>query len=137
MSLQKNIHFYFGIIVVAHFAITGLEMRLNLFSVSSDDTLTRMMFRANHIYILFSGIMHLLVNYTLRDEYPINRLQITASGILIIATIALNISFYLEPTTHTFTRTITSNSIKGCFLGAVIHLLLLQFYYKRLSRAKA
>lgn len=107
-------------------------MRLDLFSVNSNDTLTRMMFRANHIYILFSGLINLLVNYTLREDYRINKLQIITSTFLVVATIALSISFYMEPTTHTFTRAITSNSIKGCFLGTLMHLSLLQFYYKKM-----
>lgn len=66
MVKLRNIHSFIGLLIVFHFIRTGVEMRLNLFSIDNNDTLTRMMFRANHIYILFTGLTNLLVSYALK-----------------------------------------------------------------------
>lgn len=134
MMNLKNIHFLIGLLTIFHFVITGLEMRLNLFSIDSNDTMTRMMFRANHIYILFMGLVNLPVSYTLKDERRLTKIQLLTTLILIASTVGLSISFYLEPTTQTFTRKVTAYSIQGCLLGTALHLLLLQFYYKQTDR---
>lgn len=67
MKTLKRIHFYIGLGVIIHFVITGLLMRQNYFSIEPQDTLVRMMLRANHIYILFSGLVHLLISFPTRE----------------------------------------------------------------------
>jgi hypothetical protein len=136
MTTLKRIHFYFGLGVILHFVITGLLMRLNYFSIEPQDTLVRMMLRANHIYILFSGLVHLLISYSLRESNT-RKLHLVASSILILATLGINVSFYIDPinhlnlSTHFIQRKLTGFSVQGFILGTGIYLLLLQFKIKK------
>lgn len=136
MTTLKRIHFYFGLGVIIHFVVTGFLMRLNYFSIEPQDTLVRMMLRANHIYILFSGLAHLLISYSLRESNTSN-LHFVASSILILATLGINLSFYIDPikhlnlSTHFIQRKLTGFSVQGFLLGAGLHLLLLQFKTKK------
>ncbi|GAB4249429.1 MAG: hypothetical protein Tsb0034_28770 [Ekhidna sp.] len=107
-------------------------MRVNYFGIDSGDTLVRMMLRANHIYILFSGLIHLLLSYTISKEKRSGFFQIVASFMLVLSTIGLNISFYLDPIDHLgfstsiFQRILTGNSLIGFLIGTVLHLINLQ-----------
>lgn len=112
-------------------------MRLNYFSIEMQDTLVRMMLRANHIYILFSGLINLLISHSLKREGNANIFYFAAAGILILATIGINVSFYIDPinhlglTTHLLQRELTGYSVQGCLLGTGIYLLLLQFHRRK------
>jgi hypothetical protein len=111
-------------------------MRVNYFSIEPQDTLVRMMLRANHIYILFSGLINLLISYSLQESKTSN-LHFVASGILILTTIVISVSFYIDPinhldlTTHFIQRKLTGYSVQGFLLGAGLYLLLLQFKRKK------
>jgi hypothetical protein len=135
MIALKRIHFYFGLIVVTHFVITGLLMRWNFFSIGSEDTTVRMMFRANHIYILFSGLVHLLISHSLRNNA--NAFHLVASGVLVLATIGISASFYIDPIKHIdlspglIQRKLTGYSVIGCLVGTALHLLLLQLHDRK------
>ncbi|MBK9636246.1 MAG: hypothetical protein IPO64_17720 [Bacteroidetes bacterium] len=137
MKTLKKIHFYFGVAVIAHFLITGLLMKMNFFSIEPQDTLVRMMLRANHIYILFSGLINLLVSSSIKRENSGNKFYFVTSSILIIATIGISISFYIDPINHLYLtsyfiqRKLTGYFIIGCLVGTGLHLLLLQFYDKK------
>ena len=142
MISLRRIHFYFGLIVVTHFVITGLLMRWNFFSIGPEDTIVRMMFRANHIYILFSGLLHLLISHSLRQENNANAFHLIASGILVLATIGISASFYIDPIKHLdlspglIQRKLTGYSIIACLVGTGLHLLLLQFNDRKSAKAK-
>jgi hypothetical protein len=126
MRFYKYIHFLVGIMTVLHFAVTGALMKFNYFKLDEHDVSTRMMFRANHIYILFCGLLNLLTHYAGRNQRV--RTVLTISSVLIIAgTIGLNISFYSDPLTRSLQRELTHFSIFACFGGTVLYLLYLQF----------
>jgi len=141
MPVLKKIHFYFGITVVVHFVITGLLMRWNTFSLEPQDITTRMMFRANHVYILFSGLINLLISFCYNKEDHTNLFHSIASGLMIFSTIALNAGFYIDPVkninlkTDMLQRAFTGYSVIGCVTGTVLHLMLLRFYDRIFRRA--
>lgn len=140
MTLKK-IHFYIGLIVIAHFIITGFLMKQNFFSIEPQDTLVRMMLRANHIYILFCGLIHLLISYTFSKNKPIGALHFVSGSIIIVATIGINMSFYIDPIKHLgletplIQRTFTGYAIIGCLIGTGLHLLLAHFYQQHKAPA--
>jgi hypothetical protein len=135
MMVLKRLHFFFGLFIVTHFVITGLLMRWNFFSIGSEDTTVRMMFRANHIYILFSGLVHLLISHSLRNNA--NAFHLIASGVLVLATIGISASFYIDPIKHIdlspglIQRKLTGYSVIGCLVGTALHLLLLQLLHRK------
>lgn len=131
MEIVKKIHFYLGLAVITHFVITGLLLRINYFEIDQQDTLVRMMLRANHIYILFSGLVNLLISYSFRES-SIKRLQIVASSILLLATIGINVSFYIDPINHldiangVMQRKLTGYSVQAFLIGTGLYLVGLQ-----------
>lgn len=141
MMILKRIHFYLGLVIIAHFFITGLLMRQNIFLLEPGDTTVRMMFRANHIYILFSGLINLLISHSYKLENTVNIFHFVVSSTLLLTTIGISGSFYIDPikhfdmTTHLMQRKFTSYSVIGCFLGTGFHLLLLQFYNRKSDRS--
>lgn len=102
-------------------------MRWNVFAVDSEDITTRMMFRANHIYILMSGLINLLLSYALRKEDPLKAITVIASTFLVVSTVSLSLSFYIDPVSQIFPRRLTGYSLQALLVGTVIHLLLLRF----------
>lgn len=112
-------------------------MQQNYFSIQPHDLLVRMMLRANHIYILFSGLVLLLASYSLPKGNK-NKLYFVVAIILLLATAGINIAFYIDPikhldsTGHLIQRKLSGYSIQGCLIGTGLHLLLLQ-----VSRRKA
>ena len=97
--MMKKVHLYFGIAVILHFLVTGLLMAQNTFSLESEELLVWMMLRANHIYILFSGLSHVLLGYLL-DNTNKNYLSLGLQLVLMLSTILLSVSFYIEPIKH-------------------------------------
>jgi hypothetical protein len=139
MKILSYGHFVLGILVVIHFAITGQFMKYNYFSIAESDILVRMMLRANHIYILFAGLAHLLLSFALDGKKP-HFLHFLASLILIVATVFLNISFYIDPIEqlsllgNDLGRVMTNYSVKGILAGTGFHLLLLLWERVKMSK---
>jgi hypothetical protein len=137
MMTLKRTTLYFGLLVIAHFVITGLLLKGNFFLVEPQDILVRMMLRANHIYILFSGLVLLLVSYSIKSGSVVNYIHLVSSSILIMAAIGINVSFYIDPinhfgmTTQLIQRKLTGFSIIGFLIGTGLHLLLLKFYDRK------
>lgn len=82
----------------------------------------RMMFRANHIYILFASLLHLLISFTKKGAVA-KPLELTGSIISIAATITLYTAFFIDPITNSLQRDITRASVAGLFAGIVLLLL--------------
>jgi hypothetical protein len=121
MTLRK-FHFYFGLTLFAGFIFTGLYMRFNFANVPHENIPVRMMFRANHIYILLASLIHLLisfVNTTATKKF----LELTGSIISIVATVTLFIAFFIDPITNSLQRDITRLSVVGLFAGTILLLL--------------
>jgi len=130
MATLKKIYSFVGLAVILHFLITGYLMQQNYFSIQPHDVLVRMMLRANHIYILFSGLVLLLASYSLPKGNK-NKLYFVAAIIMLLATAGINIAFYIDPikhlhsTEHLFHRKLTGLSIQGCLVGTGLHIVLL------------
>ncbi len=120
--ILKKIHFYFGLIIFAGFVFTGLYMRLNLAHVPHENIPVRMMFRANHIYILFAALLHLVISFVNINSNK-KSLGLTGSILSIAATITLFISFFIDPITNSLQRELTRFSIYGLLAGTVLLLL--------------
>ena len=118
-----GLHFLFGLATIIHFPITGLLMRLNYFDLDSADTLGRMLFRSNHIYITFCGLLNLLLYFVLKRNPGKNVLLIPFSIFILSGTLGLNFAFYVDPATHTLVRSLTRFSLIACFAGTASHLL--------------
>ena len=126
MSLKK-FHFYFGLLIFAGFVFTGFYMRFNLAHVPHENVPVRMMFRANHIYILFAALLHLVISFV-SIKTTKKSLELTGSIISIVATITLFTSFFIDPITNSLQRDITRASVAGLFAGTILLLLNFKLY---------
>ena len=130
--LLKKLHFYFGLAVFAGFVFTGIYMRYNMAGVPHENISIRMMFRANHIYILLASLIHLLISFI--NIKPAKKfLALTGSIISIAATVTLFLAFFIDPITNNLQRDITRTSLAGLFAGTI--LLLLNFKLSEKSQS--
>ena len=121
MSLKK-LHFYFGLVIFAGFVFTGLYMKFNMAKVSHEDIPVRMMFRANHIYILLAALLHLVISFV--NIHSVKKyVGLTGSIISIIATLVLFGAFFIDPVTNSLQRDITRVSVAALFTGTLLLLL--------------
>lgn len=127
MTLKK-FHFYFGLAVFAGFVFTGVYMRLNMADVPRENIPVRMMFRANHIYILLASLIHMLISFVDTGNSR-KSLRLYGSILSIIATLTLYAAFFIDPITNNLQRDITRASVAGLFVGTL--LLLLNFKLNR------
>ena len=124
MKINK-FHFYFGLATFTGFVITGILMRMNIFETRETDILKRMMFRSNHIYILFASLLHLVISFVNPEIQTTRLLWIKNFGstLCILTTITLYIAFFIDPISESIQRDITRFSIVGLFSGLILLLL--------------
>jgi hypothetical protein len=125
----KQLHFIIGLATAVHFAITGAMMRTDFFRIDPSDTLVRMMLRSNHIYILFSALLNLVVYLVYRFSRRQSAVLAFSSALIMLSAIGLSIAFYLDPLTHSLQRDLTRYSIYSSFAGVVV--LMVYFVSKR------
>jgi uncharacterized membrane protein len=121
----KTIHRYTGFVVVIIFLVTGVFMKLHFPEAYEADPVIRYLFRANHVYILLAGLIHIAIGTNLvLDAAPRRRrLQRVGSGLLILASALLILAFFLEPQLASQDRWITLLGIIGLLIGTLCHLL--------------
>ncbi len=130
--MRNKIHFFIGVITVVAFIVTGLFMRLGFHHLTIDDITHRMMFRANHIYILFTSLLNFSMAFFKRSNRK--SLEIIASSFILIATLGVIVSFFIDPQTGNIQRDITRFSVIGLFIGFAIQLIILQINAKTESK---
>lgn len=137
--MMKKAHLCFGIAVILHFLVTGLFMAQNSFSLKEEELLVCMMLRANHVYILFSGFSHVLLSYFL-DKKNKNYLSLGLQLFLMLSTILLNVSFYIEPIKHlnvlrpnSLDRQITAYGIQLHTSLLVLLVILKQYLHRKVG----
>jgi hypothetical protein len=96
---MKRLHLWFGCAVLIGFILTGQYMDRYHDHLRGMPDLPRMLYRSRHIYILLAGLLNVGIGAYLRTHQQRWRqlLQITGSGIIMVATILLFIAFFYEP----------------------------------------
>lgn len=130
--MRNRFHFYIGAITFVAFIFTGLYMRLGLHHLKTDDVTHRMMFRANHIYILFTSLLNFSIAFFKRSN--LKRLETLASFFILIATLGVVVSFFMDPQTGNIQRDITRFSVIGLSIGFLIQLLILKYNANKESK---
>ncbi len=120
---MRKIHLATGFALFFFFAYTGTILADGRAAQNSE--LSRAFYRANHIYLFFSALLHFML--FLMDKhyaYKFGRtIYILAVATLYISTAMLVIGFYLEPAAASFRRPITGYGV--IILLPMILLLLL------------
>ncbi len=117
--LFKRLHIFIGLLTISAFLLTGLYMRLNFPDAYHQNEVARMMFRANHVYLLFSGLLNLGIGvFFIAAVKPIGRrCQFWASVLLLTAPVLLGLAFWAETGDGSFERPLTFLGIVAAISG--------------------
>ena len=99
----RNVHLIFGFLMFVTFLLTGQYMDRKFDHLSNMDDLPRALMRAQHLYILLSALINIVLGsyLTISQDKLVKTFQIFGSLLIIIATIMLTYSFFTElPSAH-------------------------------------
>ena len=122
---MKRVHLAIGIILFVVFIGTGRLMRADFPDKGEIPQEFRMLMRSRHIYILLSGLLHLLLGAYLqmKPDRTARILQWTASSILIVSSALFVSAFFVETYSYQHFSNVSRYAIYSALAGAVIHLL--------------
>ena len=96
---MKRFHVVFGLLVFVVFLLTGQYMDRFHEHLRNMPDGPRMLYRTRHIFILFSGLLHLAIGSYF--NYQVNRtgriIQVVGSIFITIASVLFTIAFFYEP----------------------------------------
>jgi hypothetical protein len=118
------LHRVVGTLAIVAFIATGVFMLTRPAGFFEGHEAMRFRFRANHVYLLMSGLLNVLVGVYVA---PCpggwrRRLQVAGSTILLVAPVTLLLAFILEPHRDTTIRPLTEASIVALFLATMLHI---------------
>ncbi len=118
-----KIHFYFGIIIIIIFLLTGQYMHHNFDHLKDMELMNRALFRAGHLYILLFGLINvsLGIHFRISKTKYIKLIQLFGSAIIFIATFLVIYGFFTELPTEQIERPITRNSLYLILFGVSVH----------------
>jgi hypothetical protein len=121
----RRLHRSIGGAALAGFAVTGFYMlwRLPGLFVPGGDPI-RYLYRANHLYLLLSGLLNLAIGtyLALRDRGWRRRAQVAGSVCLLLAPAVLFPAFFLDPPGTSPQRLVTTAGMFLLFFGTLLHL---------------
>src|SRR4051794_21907562 len=99
---MKRVHLAIGIILFLLFIITGRLMRIDFPDKGEIAQDFRLLMRSRHIYILLSGLLHLLLGLYFRwkPDWNARIVQFLASCVLIGSSSMFIAAFFLETYTY-------------------------------------
>jgi heme A synthase len=121
----RRAHLLTGGITLVGFAITGFHMLFTLPGLFEDGgSPVRFLYRANHLYLLFAGLLNLTLGaYLILCEGGWRRrLQHFGSACLLIAPLVLFPAFFIDPPRLSPKRPTTEAAIFLVFIGTLCHL---------------
>lgn len=121
----RIIHLVSGIATVVAFLGTGLYMRENFPEVYELNEIIRYQFRANHIYLLLSGLLNVALGLylALADDPKLRFLQRSGSTLPVAAPVLFLLAFFLEPPNASPQRPLTFVAVLISLIGVVLHLV--------------
>ena len=121
----RLIHIMVGLTAVVIFLATGVAMRLVFPAVYQSNVAVRYLYRANHVYILFAGLLNLAIGaYVSPSHAALRRItQLWGSVLLLPAPFVLVWAFTVEPIHVTPSRPITIAGVVLCLAGVGLHFL--------------
>lgn len=114
-----------GIVTIIIFLGTGVYMRMNFPELYRANEIIRYQFRANHIYILFSGLLNIATGlYEVSNETGWRRaLQTIGTVSLLISPLFLVLAFFIEPMHASPVRPLTFFGVVFSLTGVGFHFI--------------
>lgn len=121
----KVVHLTAGLGTVAIFLGTGLYMRMNFPQLYEADEAIRYLFRANHVYILFSGLLNVLLGlYVSFSEHRWRQIAQKSGSFLVLLSIPFFLwAFVVEPPAASSYRPLTLIGAVLAIIGVMLHLI--------------
>ncbi|MEO9803829.1 MAG: hypothetical protein ABJF04_11300 [Reichenbachiella sp.] len=121
------IHAIMGLLTFVTFLQTGWYMEIH--EIGNLPDAQRMIYRAGHIYFLFSGMLNLSIGLQLKLSVVKwkKNVQYIGSTLLLFAPIALLIGFYHEATLGEIDRLFTALGVFSSLGGTALHSLIFLF----------
>jgi hypothetical protein len=122
---MKRFHLLFGLIMLVAFLLTGQYMDRFHEHLRNMPDGPRMLYRTRHIFILFSGLLHLGIGTYFRYRAGMNarRLQFVGSLLVTIASVLFIVAFFYEPhLTHLYAP-LSKAGVIMIASGALLHVL--------------
>ena len=116
---MKHINWYGGLLLLVLFAITGHYLRGVTIPADQNEDLFRMMLRANHIYILFVGLVNIMVSRSSFDKLIFQNLTqsfFVMSGVFVVFAFILETDGDIEHRMFSFLTGISALSGIICFV---------------------
>jgi hypothetical protein len=115
----RRAHLWVGLLALAAFIASGVHMRFNLQQLLDGDAGLRYAHRANHIYILCSGLVNLVLGAYLGGARRL-RLQALGSALVLLAPVLLAAAFVREPGSGDIARPLTRFGVIALAVGVVL-----------------
>ncbi len=124
MGLAK-VHRRVGVATVVVFLLTGLYMRLRFPELYDHNQVVRFLFRANHIYLLASGLLNIAVGtyLALQPGGWRRKLQVAGSLLYLAAPALLLVAFFYEPPQARPERYLTVIGVLVMLMATVCHMV--------------
>jgi hypothetical protein len=120
----RKIHLYAGWLFVLVFVLTGQYMGRVIHPAMEASDRLRFSLRANHVYILLFGLLHLCLGAYWRASQNARRqkLQLAGSLALLVATVIAIAAFFFEPKVGE-ERPVLLAAMVAAVVGTGLHLL--------------
>lgn len=122
---MKMLHLIIGTAVVFVFLLTGQYMDFHAPKMDELGDGTRMLLRSRHIYILFSGLINLVLGsyFIYREQSWRKILQVTGSVLIIAAPFVQLGAFFHEPKLEGLPSSLTLIAAIALLIGTIFHSL--------------
>lgn len=122
---MNRLHLIVGVATVSAFLGTGVYMRIGFPDLYAGNEVIRFLFRANHVYILFAGLLNVIAGlYVTMEEVPWRRkLQQAGSWLLLASGPIFFIAFTVEPMQAGPMRPLTVSGASVALIGVGLHFL--------------
>lgn len=120
---MKRFHLVFGVVILVAFLLTGQYMdRVHEHLHNMADG-PRMLYRTRHIFILFSGLLHVGLGTYFRYRVDARRrlLQMLGSALVTIASVLFIIAFFYEPHLTDLYAPLSKAGVIMIAIGALLH----------------
>lgn len=121
--IVKRLHAIVGMSTVLVFLGTGAYMRMSFPELYDGNEVIRYLFRANHVYILFAGLLNVLPGlYLSWSIIPWRKsLQRAGSWMILIAPVLFLAAFIIEPVQASPMRPLTVTAAFVILVGVTLH----------------
>jgi len=122
---MKKVHLIFGTVVVITFLLTGQYMDKHFNHMVGVPDAPRLLYRTRHIFILFSGLLNLMIGayFTYRKESWRRTIQLVGSLFIFAASFLFVVGFFYEPNLSNLRTPLSHDGAYLIAAGAVLHVI--------------